>query len=34
VPLVKPAFPRYVEMLEEAGRDDLLAPLREPRPSA
>ena len=28
VPLVKPAFPRYVEMLEEAGRDDLLAPLR------
>jgi hypothetical protein len=28
VPLVKPAFPRYVRMLEEAGRDDLLGPIR------
>jgi hypothetical protein len=25
VPLVKPSFPRYIQMLEEAGREDLLA---------
>ena len=25
VPLVKPSFPRYTQMLEEAGREDLLA---------
>src|SRR3954471_3857628 len=29
VPLVEPAFPRYVAMLEQAGRDDLLAAARE-----
>jgi hypothetical protein len=29
VPVVKPAFPRYVAMIEEAGRDDLLEPLRD-----
>jgi hypothetical protein len=32
VPLVKPAFPRYVQMIEDAGRDDLLAPAREEQP--
>jgi putative sterol carrier protein len=29
VPVVKPAFPRYVQMIEEAGRDDLLEPVRK-----
>jgi putative sterol carrier protein len=29
MPVVKPAFPRYVAMLEDAGRDDLLAPVRD-----
>lgn len=29
VPLIRPAFPRYAKKLEDAGRDDLLAPLRE-----
>ena len=32
VPLVKPAFARYAKMLEDAGRDDLLEPLRDPHP--
>jgi hypothetical protein len=27
VPIVEPAFPRYIAMIEAAGRDDLLAPL-------
>jgi hypothetical protein len=27
VPLVKPVFPRYREMIEQAGREDLLGPL-------
>jgi hypothetical protein len=29
VPIVEPAFPRYIGMIEAAGRDDLLAPLEE-----
>ena len=29
VPLARPGFERYVTMLEEAGREDLLAPFRE-----
>ena len=29
VPLVKPVFPRYRQMLEEAGREDLLDAVRE-----
>ena len=32
VPLVQPVFPRYERMLEEAGRDDLLEPLRGQSP--
>lgn len=28
VPLVKPVFPRYRQMLEQAGRDDLVAPVQ------
>ena len=34
VPLVKPAFPRYVQMIEEAGRDDLLLPIRKEAPDS
>jgi hypothetical protein len=34
VPVVKPAFPRYVQMIKAAGRDDLLAPLRDEKPGA
>jgi hypothetical protein len=30
VPLVEPVFPRYVEMLKDAGREDLLAPVSAP----
>jgi hypothetical protein len=29
VPLARPGFARYIERLEEEGRDDLLAPLRD-----
>jgi hypothetical protein len=32
VPLVEPAFAIYARRLEDAGRDDLLAPLREQQP--
>ena len=32
VPLVQPVFPRYQRMLEEAGREDLLEPVRQPPP--
>jgi hypothetical protein len=28
VPLVRQVFPRYVRLLEEAGREDLLEPIR------
>ena len=31
VPLVKPAFPRYKEMLEEGGRNDLLDAAKPPK---
>lgn len=29
VPLVEPVFPRYEQMLADAGRDDLLEPVRQ-----
>ena len=29
VPLARPGFARYIERLQQEGRDDLLAPLRE-----
>jgi SCP-2 sterol transfer family len=29
VPLARPGFARYIERLEDEGRDDLLAPLRD-----
>jgi hypothetical protein len=32
VPVVKPAFPRYIAILESAGRADLLEPLGERKP--
>ena len=31
VPVVKPSFPRYVKMIEDAGRPDLLEPLEHRR---
>jgi len=33
VPLVKPVFPRYMKLLEDAGREDLLKPARQKPPA-